>query len=346
MATVKQAISPVPWDRAEPGPLVLVIGPENLLADRAVARLIELARQADRDLDLVSLDAASPDQSLVAAAGGSLFAERSVVVVSGAGRPAGSFLEEALDYAANPNPDAMVIFRHGGGSESKKLVEALRQAGAIEVSAAAVRSDRDKAAFAAGEFRRLGRSFEPAVVPLLVQAVGSDLGELAAAVNQVSADAPGRVTVKIAESYYGGRLETTGFKVADAAVMGETGEALRLARFALNSGLDPLVLIAALAAKLRTLAIVGGATRARVDPVSEYGLTRWQADQARRVLTRWNPAGLAQAIEATAEADAQVKGLGGSSVKAARSYALERAIITVAGCASGPRAPARRPPGS
>jgi DNA polymerase-3 subunit delta len=313
----------------------LVSGPEDLLADRAVARLIRLAREEHPEVDVAELEAGSPYQPLAAAASGSLFAEHAAVVVSGVERPSDSFLDEALAYVASPNPDAMVIFRHSGGNGGKRLVDALRAARAHEVSVVAVRYDRDKEAFAAAEFRRLGRSFEPEVLRVLVQAVGSDLRELASAVDQLATDWSGRVTSEVVERYYGGRLETTAFKVAEAAVLGETGEALRLARHALGSGLDPVPLVAALGGRLRNLAKVAGSIQSRQDPVKELGLPGWQVDQAKRALRHWRPAGLARAILAVAQADAQVKGLGGASSKTARNYAVERAIVAVARGAGG-----------
>jgi DNA polymerase-3 subunit delta len=148
-------------------------------------------------------------------------------------------------------------------------------------------------------------------------------------------DTTGRVTALMVERYYGGRVETTTFKVADAAVLGQTGEALRLARHAMDSGVDPVPLIGALAAKLRTLAKVGGALQARQDPVKDLGLSSWQVDQARRALRHWDGHRLGRAILTVAQADARVKGLGGSGSKTARHYAVEQAIVVVAQAASG-----------
>jgi DNA polymerase-3 subunit delta len=314
---------------------VLVSGPEDLLADRAVARLIRLAREERPDLDVVRLDAQAGGESLAAAASGSLFAAYTVVVADKVDKASDAFLAEALAYVAAPSPDAMIVFRHAGGLRGKKLLDALRAARAQIVSAAEIKYDRDKEAFAAAEFRRLGRTFAPQAVRQLVQAVGSDLRELASAVNQVAADTAGQVTAAMVDRYYGGRLETTAFKVVDAAVAGQAGVALRLTRHALASGLDHVMLIGALAGRLRLLAKVGWAAQTKADPVQELGLSSWQVDQARRVLRNWTAVALARSIEAVAEADAQVKGLGGSSAKAARNYAVERAVLTVAQAAGG-----------
>ena len=71
----------VPWDRAEPAPLVLVTGPEELLAERAVDRVAQLAREQAPDLDVVRLDGATYQAGrLRVAASPSLFDEPRLVV--------------------------------------------------------------------------------------------------------------------------------------------------------------------------------------------------------------------------------------------------------------------------
>ena len=60
------------------------------------------------------------------------------------------------------------------------------------------------------------------------------------------------------ERYYGGRVETSAFTVADTAIAGRYGEALIALRHALASGADPVPLVAAVASKLRTMARVAG----------------------------------------------------------------------------------------
>ncbi|MDR2565511.1 MAG: DNA polymerase III subunit delta [Bifidobacteriaceae bacterium] len=331
MAETRRA---VPWDRIEPDRLVLVLGPEDLLADRAVQRLGRLAREEHPELDFATIDAAEASRdALVGAASGSLFADYTVVVVERGEKANGDFLDGALAYLRAPSPEAMVVFRHAGGRSAKKLIDALRGAKAAEVDASPIRSDRDKEAFVKAEFRRGGRGADERAVRALVEAVGSDLRELASAVDQMMADSTGPITAQLVDRYYGGRLETTVFKVADAAVAGQVGEALRLARYALGAGVDPVPMIGALAGKLRTMAKVGGALASGLNPVKDLGMNSWQVDQAKRVLRNWDGAGLGRAILAVAQADAQVKGLGGASSKTARYYAVERAIIAVAGAA-------------
>ncbi|MFV0287002.1 MAG: DNA polymerase III subunit delta, partial [Demequina sp.] len=110
-----------------------------------------------------------------------------------------------------------------------------------------------------------------------------------------------------------------------AAIAGDVATALTLVRHALATGNDPVPLNAALAAKLRILAKVGAARGRRLDPTRDLGISPWQADRARRELQRWTADSLAQAIEAVATADAEIKG-----ASRAPQFALERAVRTVA----------------
>ena len=53
-------------------------------------------------------------------------------------------------------------------------------------------------------------------------------------------------------------------------------------------------------------------------------LPSWQIDKAKRELRAWSSSGLAQAIQALAQADAEVKG-----ASRAPAYAVEKAIIAI-----------------
>ena len=144
-------------------------------------------------------------------------------------------------------------------------------------------------------------------------------------------DAP-TVELDVVERYYGGRVEATGFKVADAAIAGQTDQALGLLRHALGSGVDPVPIVAVLALGLRSLAKVSTAGSMRsADVARDLGMAPWQVDKARRQLRGWSPQGLALAIEAVAAADLAVKG--GLPIKGRRAgdpvYAVEKAVLQI-----------------
>jgi len=138
-------------------------------------------------------------------------------------------------------------------------------------------------------------------------------------------DTEGVIDDKLVETYHGGKVEATGFRVADATMAGQTGEALRLLRHAIATGVDPVPIVAVLAAQLRQLVKVGSAGRGSSQQLAkELGMAPWQVDKARRLVGHWDAEGLGRSVQAVAAADFEVKGGGRDPV-----YAVERAILTI-----------------
>jgi DNA polymerase-3 subunit delta len=319
----------VSWDAVELAPVLLVSGSEGLLADRAVERVVGLARAADPGVEVTRLDGADyVVGTLGVVASPSLFAEDKVLVVDGLEKGPDELLADVTTYVAAPPPGVVLVLRHGGGVRGKKLLDLLRSTGVPTVACDVIKSDSDKSAFVSAELRRAGRRADAAAVRALVDAVGSDLRELAAACAQLAADTTGMIGAEVVERYYGGRIEATGFRVADAAVAGNAGQAVALLRHALATGVDPVPIVAALAAKLRVLAKVAAVRGRGAGAIRDLGLAPWQTDRAVQDLRRWTPEGLAGAISAVAQADAEVKGEGRDP-----RFAVERAVLRVAASA-------------
>ena len=164
--------------------------------------------------------------------------------------------------------------------------------GGIEIVCAELKRESDKQDFAAAEFRAAGRRISPGALRALVAAFSDDLAELSAACRQLIADAPDEITEAVVARYYGGRVETNAFAVADAAIAGRHGEALVALRHALDSGADPVPMVAAFAMKVRTMAKVSGVRGGGPQVASSLGLAPWQVDRARRDLAGWTDEGL------------------------------------------------------
>lgn len=315
------------WFDAAPAPVVLLSGPESLLASRAVERIVAAVRAREGAVDVQRLDAAAyTSGALRAAASPSLFAEPSIVVIEQAETMNDEFLADGLAYLDSPDPDVTVVIVHGGGVRGKKLLDAVKKAGAPVYSCAAIKRDSDLVDFAMGEFKRAGRAASAGAVRALVNAVGTDVSQVAAACAQLVSDVDSGITEEIVSKYYGSRVNATGFAVADAAATGNVSEALSLVRHAIATGTDPVPLVAALASKMRTLAKVAASRGRGVD----LQLAPWQIDKARKELRYWDADRLAEAIEAVAAADHEIKG-----ASRAPGFALERAVRKVAQLAAG-----------
>lgn len=304
-------------------------GPEEICAERAIAAIRDYLRAEDASLEVSDLRADDYTAgALLGLTSPSLFGEPRLVRVQGVEKCSDAFLTEALAYLAHPQEGATVILRHTGASvRGKKLLDAIRagEGGGVEVPCPAVKRDADRVDFAAGEFAAADRRIAPTALRALVTAFSGDLTELAAACQQLIADVAGDIGPEVVERYYGGRVETSAFAVADAAIAGRYGDTLIALRHALASGADPVPLVAAVASKLRTMARVAGTREPSAALAARLGMKDWQVNNARRDLTGWNEGALAMAIQAVARADAEVKGASRDPV-----FALERMLTVIA----------------
>src|SRR3954469_11010475 len=221
-AVPARAVAP---DDLRPEPVVLVVGPEDLLAERAVGAVLAAAREADPGVTVEQIDAAGYEAGrLGVLTSPSLFGGGTLVVVEGVAAANDAFVTDAAAYVAAPAPDVCLVLRHSGGQRAKGLLDQARKAGAPEAVCAPITKDDEKLDFVAGEFRRAGRRASPQAMRALVDAVGSDLRELAAACCQLAEDAvgpdDGRIEADVVELWFGGRVEVTGFRGGDAAARG------------------------------------------------------------------------------------------------------------------------------
>jgi len=299
-----------------------------VLADRAIRILRDTLRLEDPSIEVndIEADQYAPGE-LLTLASPSLFNEPRLIRISNVEKCTDAFITETLSYLENPADDTYVVLRHSSGVRGKKLLDAVRSGlgGGIEVVCAELKKDTEKQDFAAAEFATAKRRISGGALRMLVSAFSDDLAELAAACQQLLADASEEITEVTVEKYYGGRVETNAFAVADAAIAGKHGDALILLRHALSSGADPVPMLAAFAMKVRTMAKVAGTTAPSGQLAQKLGLAPWQVDRARRDVRGWSEAGLGAAIELLAETDAQIKGGGRDPV-----YALERMVGVIA----------------
>lgn len=328
-SAAKSSIPQLSWRSPQPAPIVLVSGPEDVCAERAIAGVRDYLRAENSSLEVSDIRADDyASGTLLGLTSPSLFGEPRLVRVTGVEKCSDAFLAEALAYLDNPQEGATVVLRHTGASvRGKKLLDAVRggTGGGVEVACPAIKRDSDKFDFAAGEFRTAQKRIVPTALRTLVSAFADDVTELAAACQQLIADEPGDITDRVVERYYGGRVETSAFTVADTAIAGRYGDALIALRHALASGADPVPLVAAVASKLRTMARVAGHRESSAALAARLGLKDWQVDRAKRDLSGWNETSLGLAIQAAAQADVDVKGGSRDPV-----FALERLVTIIA----------------
>lgn len=312
-----------------PPPLSVVVGDEELLVDRAVAELVAAARAEEPGVDVHDL---MPGQvtagKLVEVTSPSLFGERRVVVLRAVQDLGKDLAAEVTRYLTAPAEDVMLVLVHAGGAKGKALLDAAVKAGATRITCAKPTKASERLQFVKGEFARAGRQITADAAQALLDAVGTDLRELAAACTQLAADTEGRVDAAAVARYHTGKAEVSGFTVADRAVEGRIPEALEQLRWCLAVGTAPVLINSALAGAVRGLAVVAQPQRGVPDTelAKAAKVPPWKLKTLRQQARGWSPTGVARALAVVAETDALIKGAGRDP-----AYALERAVIEIAG---------------
>lgn len=305
-------------------PVTLIVGEEELLVERAIGEISAAARRGDPEVEVVDLFPATMEQGrLGELTSPSLFGGGKVLVLRSAQDLGKDLAAELVAYAGRPADDIVLVVVHAGGAKGKAVLDGLAKAGARKLSYPKITKPGDRVGFVRGEVRRAGGSITEGAARTLLDAVGTDLRELASACGQLVSDTGGRIDDEAVARYHRGRAEVTGFTVADRAVEGNLSAALEQLRWALSTGVAPVLITSALAQGVRSLAKVGGAPRELRGAAlaRELGMPPWKIDRVRGQLRGWTPGGVARALTVAADTDELVKG--GAADPA---YALEKAV--------------------
>ena len=259
---------PLAWRRTEPGPLMLLKGPEDYVARWVRDRVTAALRARHESLEVHDLRAGEYQAGQLAmAASPSLFAEPTLIRVDGLESMNDAFLADALRLVEQgPGADEVtLVLRHTGGSRGKRLLDAVAKAGTV-VDCAPLKRDEDRLALVQAEFREARRRVDE-----------------------------------------------------DAA------RAVSLVRHALATGVHPVMITSALTLKARQVARIIDAGREQGELASLLGVAPFQVRYVQQAARHWTPAGIAQAVEWIAQADAEVKGASRNP-----DFAVERAVIRIA----------------
>ncbi|CKM54728.1 DNA polymerase III subunit delta [Mycobacterium tuberculosis] len=313
---------------SEAKPLHLVLGDEELLVERAVADVLRSARQRAGTADVPVSRMRAGDvgaYELAELLSPSLFAEERIVVL-GAAAEAGKDAAAVIESAAADLPAGTVlVVVHSGGGRAKSLANQLRSMGAQVHPCARITKVSERADFIRSEFASLRVKVDDETVTALLDAVGSDVRELASACSQLVADTGGAVDAAAVRRYHSGKAEVRGFDIADKAVAGDVAGAAEALRWAMMRG-EPLVVLAdALAEAVHTIGRVGPQSGDPYRLAAQLGMPPWRVQKAQKQARRGSRDTVATAMRLVAELNANVKG-----AVADADYALESAVRQVA----------------
>ena len=309
----------------------LVLGDEELLVERAVADVLRSARERagtlnNPDVPVSRMRAGDVGTyELAELLSPSLFADERIVVLEAAaeaGKDAAAVIAAA---AADVPTGTVLVVVHSGGGRAKALAGELQSLGAEVHPCARITKISERVDFIRKEFRALRVKVDEETVTALLDAVGSDVRELAAACSQLVADTAGDVDAAAVRRYHSGKAEVKGFDIADKAVAGDVAGATEALRWAMMRG-EPLVVLAdALAEAVHTIGRVGPLAGDPYRLAAQLGMPPWRVQKAQKQARRWSRDTVATAMKIVAALNANVKG-----AVADADYALESAVKRVA----------------
>lgn len=312
------------------GKILLVTGSAEFESDRTRRRAVSAVMDLQPECQLTESGASGLQPGeLIGLTSASLFSDSTAVVLSDLQDLPDHAQTELLDYAVDPSPDVAVVLVHGGGQKGKGLLDKLRKIPSVtEVKVEQPKYERDYAAWVQREIRALGSRTDAEASAALVASVGQDLRALAGAAHQLvaSLDDGQSVDLDLVRQYFGGRADVRGYEIADAAINGQLHVAMEQVRWAETAKVAPLLITAAFASGLRSLAKLESAPQGLrdADLAAVVGAPPFKLRILRQQLSGWNADGLAQAIRAVADADLAVKGGGADP-----GYAVERMVLEV-----------------
>ena len=323
-----------------PARITLIRGGETALADRATAVAVDAIRKETSGADRTVLDASADDgaDALRYACAPTLFGDDVIVHVTNLQSGDDSFAAALAEVLADHPDHVYLIVMHDGTAGGKKLLEALREAGAQEVECKAVKKGKPAIEVLTKEFTRHRRHATADAVHVLYEAVGHDLPMLFAAVSQLVADVPDDpITEDHVRDYFAGVADVAGWKIAEQVWQRRPSGALESVRYAVASGNENsvgLTSVLALASALRDIIRVGGMGpgASDADVAREVGLAPWQVSKVRAQWSRWSgdQRRLAASLVDLADAEAMMKGglkPGQSLDVEQKLYALERLVV-------------------
>ena len=303
--------------------VVLVVGDEDYLVDQAVEQITTARRRADPEAETVVLDGAgvAPAQ-LYEVLSPSLFGGSKTVVLRSAQDIVAASAPAVIAFFADPGDATVLVVQHGGGAKGKAVLDAARKAASATITCAKLRRPAEREDFVRSEVRRARAKITAPAVTALIDAVGTDLRELAAVAAQLAADSGGTIDAATVATFHQGRAQITGFTIADAVIGGDERVALESLRWAQSVGVPPVLIADALADGVRTVAKVGSAGRGSAHSLaSRLGMPPWKVERAQRQARGWTEAGMHEAMSTVAVLNADVKGNAADA-----DFALERAL--------------------
>lgn len=293
----------------------LLVGSDESILGAAVSDLVRrLVGDGDRALmvDEFDDDADTVDAIVDAAQTPSFLTDRRVVVARNVWRFRTDEVEPLLRYVADPLPTTDLVLVGGGGTSTRKLVDALKKAGATVTDTSPPSRAKEREGWIAEQAHVAGVRLDAAATQLLVKWIGEDTSRVAGLLETLhSAHGSDRVlrTADV-EPFLGERGGVPPWDLTDAVDRGDVGAALGVLQRMMHGGeRHPLAVLAILHGHYSRLLALDGVDASPAQAMSILGVkSEFAAQKAVAAQRRLGSSGVGRAIELLAAADLDLKG--------------------------------------
>lgn len=280
--------------------VTLIASASEFLSDLEHRRLRDALVAKGASVEM--LDQTDPGRTAMVLGTGSLFAEDRLIILKGDVRSIEAHLPSIIAFADQPIEGTNVLIVT---SSAKTLAKKLGTR--VEVIEVEPPKPWETAAWVVRFSKGFDRSIKQDAAELLVDALGTDLRELATALQTLALAADGPITTKTVTDHFHGH-ETALYTLLDDVLSRDRANALRNLKSLLNAGDHPLVIHASLVKQFRALAAISGRAKHEQPTAGELDVSPGYLRRAGKAAKAWDPNSIRRAIIALGEADLALKG--------------------------------------
>jgi DNA polymerase-3 subunit delta len=286
-------------------PVRIIASADSFLADLELDPLRAKARERGyAEEEVAAADAVAISNALETA---SLFDAGRLVIVRDADDAREPSLSAIARWADDPTPDTRLVLLVETAAGAKRVAKALGDV-------AEIRTPDDvppweTPGWITKRAKALGRRMTSDAARALVEALGTDLRELATALDQIIASLPADAAIDVAAvtTQFRG-IESRIHEFVDSLFDRDRAQALRRLRALLSHGESPILIVASIATQLRILAMLSGAERRPSAAIAkELGIKEGPVKRAMRRSRNFTPDELRRAYRLVADADLAFK---------------------------------------
>jgi DNA polymerase-3 subunit delta len=315
----------------------LIKGKEQFIRRQTVDKIIASGKKQSPDLNVVRILAKNYSKGDISnLTSPSILGDASLLIIEEAENTNDALIEDVVKlcerFSKNEKIDAAVIIEHSGAVRGKKMIDALTKAvvtkSVMVHEAAEMKKPAEKIAFVQVQAKNYGKTIANDASDALVQYAGDDLAVLSGYIKQLASDIgeeKSSISLETVQSFFKAVLKVDVWDIINAAVGGNSYQAIMLFRHAVQNGQSVAGLVPLFNKKLMDIAKVSGISSGKAT-ASSLGMAPWMVTNLQREAKNFTTEKLKQSFVALSDADlASKSGIDNGAL------AFESALRTIAG---------------